>query len=183
MQAHFHLILDPHWELVHLVASLEPCICEDHHSVIIFASEYSTYTLRALPHRIESEEFVFSDLESVVQILHSRSQISAQCVLVWDSEHHHSSSVMSSKVDTFRDLTSGNGEEDSPTTIVACLFVVFKSKNSLKVIFRLDIDQFVLSDFLQDSHFIPLKYDMLHISIGCKEAHNAIGDNLTQLNK
>jgi hypothetical protein len=24
---------------------------------------------------------------------------------------------------------------------------------------------------------------MLHISIGCKEAHNAIGDNLTQLNK
>ena len=37
--AHLHLVLDPHRELVHFVASLEPRVCENHHSIIVLASE------------------------------------------------------------------------------------------------------------------------------------------------
>ena len=43
--AHLHLVLDPHGELVHFVASLESRIGENHHSVIVLASEDAAYTL------------------------------------------------------------------------------------------------------------------------------------------
>lgn len=51
------------------------------------------------------------------------------------------------------------------------------------MILSLDVNELVFSDSLKDLHLIPFDNNVLHVSIRCKEANNAIGDDLTELNE
>jgi hypothetical protein len=100
LETRFHLILDPLGKLILFITALESRICKHHESVIVFASEYTSHTLRNLSHGIESEKIILPNLESIIKVFHSRHQVSAKCVLIGYTKHKHTASIVSREVNT-----------------------------------------------------------------------------------
>ena len=120
------LVSDPLRELVEIAFAFVPLVSKNHHSIVILRPEYSSNTLWCLTHGIKCEELFVFDIVIFLQELHPCSQVSAESILEWDTEHHHSSSIVSCKIYTLWNFTSCNWEEDCTSSIIACLLVIFK---------------------------------------------------------
>jgi hypothetical protein len=175
--------LDPLRELILLVAAVIPRVRKDHQTIVHLAAEDSADALARLSHRIERQKIVLPNPIVVFEIGTTRVQMPRESVLIRHAKNHDATPVVLCEIDTLRNLAAGDGEEYGTATILARLFIIIQGMHSFKVIFRLNIDQFVSLDFLQYFHFIPLQYHVLHVLVACKEDNNSVRDDLGELDE
>ena len=70
------LVIDPGWELLHVVSALVALIGEDHQPIVILGSQDSAHALRGLTHGIECEEVCIADLVVFLEEEHAGAQVS-----------------------------------------------------------------------------------------------------------
>lgn len=176
-----HLLPNPQGHLLHKVFPFVSLVSKNHKPVIVLGPKYSSNTLAGLAHCVKAEEVLFTNFIVLVQELHASSQISRQRILEWDSEHHHTTTVVACKVNTFRDFAPRNRKEDRPPAVVTSFFVVVEGHHRLHVVFGFDEYQFVFQNLLQKTHLVPLYYNVLHVFVASKKAHHSVRYNPSQL--
>lgn len=115
------MFLDPLGQLSFLVVSRKSFVRKNHNTVVRFASNGATDTLRRVSHCVEREEVVLSDLKLISEVIQPGAQDSGLSVDVRNAEHEDSPAQMVVEVDAFGDFTSGHGQEDSSSAALASL--------------------------------------------------------------
>lgn len=112
------VLLNPPWKLPSFVCSSVSLVGEDHEAVVRLASDGSAHALSCVPHGVERQEVVLSDLKLIPKILQPSLQDAALSVDVRDPKHDDRSTKMMHKIYAFRHLPSGHGEEDGSSAVL-----------------------------------------------------------------
>ena len=177
------LVSDPLWQLLEVVSALVALVCEDHLPVVVLGAENTADALARLPHCIERQEVLVTDLVVFLEELHASSQVPTQRVLERNAKDYDASAIVSSEVNTLGDFTSSDREKYGTSAIVTGLLVIFERQNCFQVVLSLNENEFVLEHALQDAHFIPLDNHVLHVLVAREEADHAVGDYPAELDQ
>ena len=176
-----HGLIDPFRELAALL--LESSVAEDHDSVVILSSEHTPQALCRMPHGVERKEIILADSIVLAQEFETRFQDTRLCVLEWHSDTEHSAAIMVVEIDTFRDFTSGDTEEDSASAVTACCAVGFQRQGGLLRVGRLNEYQLEFPDLVKNAHALPHADDRFHVEIRGEENDYAVRSNFRKLHE
>lgn len=134
-----------------------------------------------MAHRVEGEEVVFADAVRLAQELEAGLQDAGFRVLERHAHAEHRSSVMVVEVYAFRDFPAGDAEEDGAAAVAAGGAVRFEGEGSFLGVGRLDEDEFVLPDFVEDAHALPHADDGFHVEVRREEDDEAVRGDFREL--
>jgi len=86
-------------------------------------------------------------------------------VLNWKTYHDDASSIMSLKINALCYFPSGYSQKYASSAIIASLSIFFETVFSFNRIFLFYIYILIFNKFVNDSSFIPVFQNMLHVDI------------------
>lgn len=129
-----------------------------------------------MPQRVKRQEVILPDLELVPQIVQPRLQNPTLRVNIRNAKHQHRSPQMMVKINALGHATPRHRQQNRPAATLARLHVVHQRVRRLGVVLRLDEQQLVPQQGVDDALVVPRRHHRFQVEIGREEAHDPVRD-------
>lgn len=166
-------LVDPLGQLGALLG--EAAVREHHDAVVVLAAEDAAEALRGVAHGVEGQEIVLADAVRLAQELEPGLEDARLGVLERHADAEHGAAVVVVEVDALGDLPAGDAQQDGAAAVAAGGAVRLERERRLLRVGRLDEDELVLPDVVEDAHALPHADDGFHVEVRGEEDDEAVG--------
>lgn len=122
-----------------------------------------------MAHGVEGEEVVLADAVGFAQELEAGLEDARFGVLEGDADAEDGAAVVMVEVDALADFAAGDAQQDGAAAVAAGGAVGLERERGFLRVGRLDEDELVLPDFVEDAHGLPHADDGFHVEVGGEE--------------